>query len=103
MTTAEIGPGEFYPVVGVGPHPEPWPTERYFDLEKLKGIPSYSSVLNNPKRGNFLTSIYAAAGEKVQPPVIINQPSISEFEEYINKMQKSYKTYMNQAGPNYLQ
>lgn len=25
-TPAEIGPGEFFPVVGVGPHPEPWPT-----------------------------------------------------------------------------
>ncbi|MEY3935742.1 MAG: hypothetical protein RI901_1172, partial [Actinomycetota bacterium] len=21
-----IGPGEFFPVVGVGPHPLPWPT-----------------------------------------------------------------------------
>lgn len=38
--------------------------------------------------------MYAAAGEKVQPPTITNQPSISEFEEYINKMEKSYKKYM---------
>jgi tRNA G18 (ribose-2'-O)-methylase SpoU len=29
--TAEIGPGEFFPVVGVGPHAEPWPTEEHFD------------------------------------------------------------------------
>lgn len=30
-----IGPGEFYPVVGVGPHPKPWPKEDYFDPELL--------------------------------------------------------------------
>ena len=34
-TPAEIGPGEFYPVVGVGPHPEPWPTGEQFDTELL--------------------------------------------------------------------
>ena len=32
----EIGPGEFYPVVGVGPHPKPWPTEEHFDPELLE-------------------------------------------------------------------
>ena len=32
---AEIGPGEFYPVVGVGPHPEPWPSDEHFDPELL--------------------------------------------------------------------
>jgi hypothetical protein len=26
MPPAEIGPGEFFPVVGVGPYPKPWPT-----------------------------------------------------------------------------
>ena len=36
MTNAEIGPGEFYPVVGVGPHPKPWPTESHFDRELLE-------------------------------------------------------------------
>ena len=36
MTNAEIGPGEFYPVVGVGPHPKPWPTEKHFDPELLE-------------------------------------------------------------------
>ena len=36
MTNAEIGPGEFYPVVGVGPHPKPWPTESHFDKELLE-------------------------------------------------------------------
>ena len=35
MTSAEIGPGEFYPVVGVGPHPQPWPTGSNFDAELL--------------------------------------------------------------------
>ena len=36
MTNAEIGPGEFYPVVGVGPHPKPWPTEDFYDKELLE-------------------------------------------------------------------
>ena len=35
LPPAEIGPGEFYPVVGVGPHPEPWPTDDHFDPELL--------------------------------------------------------------------
>lgn len=34
-TPAEIGPGEFFPVVGVGPHPEPWPTGEQYDHELL--------------------------------------------------------------------
>ena len=33
---AEIGPGEFYPVVGVGPHPKPWPTGEQYDPELLE-------------------------------------------------------------------
>ncbi|MFM7542176.1 MAG: TrmH family RNA methyltransferase [Actinomycetales bacterium] len=36
MPNAEIGPGEFYPVVGVGPHPKPWPTGDQFDSELLE-------------------------------------------------------------------
>jgi hypothetical protein len=32
----DLGPGEFYPVVGVGPHPRPWPTESHFDPELLE-------------------------------------------------------------------
>ena len=35
LPPAEIGPGEFYPVVGVGPHPRPWPTGEQFDPELL--------------------------------------------------------------------
>lgn len=31
----ELGPGEFYPVVGVGPHPKPWPTGAQYDPELL--------------------------------------------------------------------
>jgi tRNA G18 (ribose-2'-O)-methylase SpoU len=34
-TPGVIGPGEFFPVVGVGPHPEPWPTDSHFDQELL--------------------------------------------------------------------
>ena len=29
------GPGEFYAEVGVGPHPEPWPTGAHYDPELL--------------------------------------------------------------------
>jgi tRNA G18 (ribose-2'-O)-methylase SpoU len=36
MTKPEIGPGEFYPVVGVGPHPKPWPTGDQYDPELLE-------------------------------------------------------------------
>ena len=35
-TPADIGPGEFYPVVGVGPHPKPWPIGEQYDLELLE-------------------------------------------------------------------
>ena len=35
-TPAEIGPGKFYPVVGVGPHPKPWPVGEQFDPELLE-------------------------------------------------------------------
>ena len=34
--TAEIGPGEFFPVVGVGPHSLPWPEGDHFDAELLE-------------------------------------------------------------------
>ena len=33
---SEIGPGEFFPVVGVGPHPLPWPVDDRLDLELLE-------------------------------------------------------------------
>jgi tRNA G18 (ribose-2'-O)-methylase SpoU len=35
MSEAVIGPGEFYPVVGVGPHPQPWPVGDQYDPELL--------------------------------------------------------------------
>jgi len=35
MTKAEIGPGEFFPVIGVGPHPLPLPTGSQYDPELL--------------------------------------------------------------------
>lgn len=35
LTPATIGPGEFFPVVGVGPHPKPWPQGDHFDPELL--------------------------------------------------------------------
>lgn len=36
MVEAEIGPGEFYPVVGVGPHLKPWPEDARLDPELLE-------------------------------------------------------------------
>ena len=33
---AEIGPGEFFPVVGVGPHEKPWPNDPRLDPELLE-------------------------------------------------------------------
>lgn len=35
-TGVPLGPGEFYPQVGVGPHPRPWPTDPRFDPELLE-------------------------------------------------------------------
>ena len=32
----DLGPGEFYPVVGVGPHPKPWPEGDQYDTELLE-------------------------------------------------------------------
>ena len=32
----DLGPGEFYPVVGVGPHPKPWPIGEQYDPELLE-------------------------------------------------------------------
>lgn len=34
--SAEIGPGEFFPVVGVGPHEKPWPEDDRLDPELLE-------------------------------------------------------------------
>jgi tRNA G18 (ribose-2'-O)-methylase SpoU len=36
LPPATIGPGEFFPVVGVGPHPRPWPDGSQFDPELLE-------------------------------------------------------------------
>ena len=33
---SEIGPGDFFPVVGVGPHPLPWPVDDRLDPELLE-------------------------------------------------------------------
>jgi tRNA G18 (ribose-2'-O)-methylase SpoU len=33
---SDIGPGEFYQVIGVGPHPKPWPTDDHFDPQLLE-------------------------------------------------------------------
>jgi tRNA G18 (ribose-2'-O)-methylase SpoU len=32
----DLGPGEFYPVVGVGPHPKPWPEGSQYDPDLLE-------------------------------------------------------------------
>lgn len=68
--------------------------DRYFDHEKLKDIPSYASVLNNPKKSNYMQWIHSATGEKMQPPEKSEPPPIWDYEAYINKMKKSYNKYM---------
>jgi hypothetical protein len=65
--------------------------DRFFDLDKLKSIPSYSSVLNNPKRSNFLQNLMP---DPINPIEVKQQSSIADFESYINKMQKLYNKYM---------
>jgi tRNA G18 (ribose-2'-O)-methylase SpoU len=35
LPPATIGPGEFFPVVGVGPYPQPWPAGEEFDPDLL--------------------------------------------------------------------
>ena len=36
MSESTVGPGEFYQVVGVGPHSKPWPTDVRLDRELLE-------------------------------------------------------------------
>ncbi|MEY4902167.1 MAG: hypothetical protein RLZZ190_894, partial [Actinomycetota bacterium] len=36
MPPATIGPGEFFPVIGVGAHEKPWPTGDQYDPELLE-------------------------------------------------------------------
>ena len=36
LPPATIGPGEFFPVIGVGPYPQPWPQGDEFDPELLQ-------------------------------------------------------------------
>ena len=36
LDRSNLGPGEFYPVVGVDPHPQPWPTGAQYDPELLE-------------------------------------------------------------------
>jgi len=36
MSESTVGPGEFYQVVGVGPHSKPWPTDERLDPELLE-------------------------------------------------------------------
>jgi tRNA G18 (ribose-2'-O)-methylase SpoU len=33
---SNLGPGEFFPVIGVGPHPLPWPEGDHYDTELLE-------------------------------------------------------------------
>ena len=46
LPPASIGPGEFFPVIGVGPHPKPWPNGSQFDPELLE-LGDRRNVLNH--------------------------------------------------------
>ncbi len=50
MSESTVGPGEFYQVVGVGPHSKPWPKDERFDPE----------LLENGDRRNVLESVTEA-------------------------------------------
>ncbi|CAI2381418.1 unnamed protein product [Moneuplotes crassus] len=76
--------------------------DRYFYQEKLKNIPSYASVLNNPKKSNFMQWVYSATGEKILPPEVPEPPKIGDYETYINKMNKSYAKYMKYHQKEYV-
>jgi len=65
-----------------------------FDPEILKNIPSYASVLNNPKQSNLMQWVYATTGERMESPKVPLPPKMSDYENYINKMKKSYNRYM---------
>ena len=54
-TPATIGPGEFFPVVGVGPHEKPWPTGSQYDPE----------LLENGDRRNVLENHEAEKNQRI--------------------------------------
>jgi len=71
-TPATIGPGEFFPVVGVGPHEKPWPTGDQYDPE----------LLENGDRRNVLDhyrywSVAAIVTDKYL--TVIHHPTIADF------------------------
>jgi len=65
--------------------------DRFFDIEKLKSIPSYASVLNNPKRSNFFASFMPNPTDNIP---ITEESSMADYENYINKIQKQFTKYM---------
>jgi len=68
--------------------------DRLFVIENVKNIPCYASVLNNPKKSNFLSALYAATEERPFVPEMPEAANINDFQGYINKIQKSYDKYM---------
>ena len=50
MSESIVGPGEFYQVVGVGPHSKPWPTDNHFDQEGHRPFfPSHTRSFGNQR------------------------------------------------------
>jgi hypothetical protein len=72
LPPAEIGPGEFYPVVGVGPHPKPWPTGDHFDPELLENG-DRRNVLDKLRIGNMISTSVLSC----------EQPMLSMFQACI--------------------
>lgn len=54
--------------------------ENFFDIQRLKTIPSYASVLNNPKRNKFFSTLLA---DPVDPIELKQESSIADYETYI--------------------
>jgi len=57
MSESIVGPGEFYQVVGVGPHSKPWPTDNHFDQALLehgdrRNVPPYTKLTKTDLQPN---------------------------------------------------
>ena len=56
MTEAVIGPGEFYPVVGVGPYSKPWPTDERLDPALLESGDRITEIATGPALRQYVDS-----------------------------------------------
>jgi len=98
LPPAEIGPGEFYPVVGVGPHPKPWPVGEHFDPELLENG-DRRNVLDkyrywkveaivadlNTKRHPLRVAIENGAMVTDKYLTVIHHPTVADFKAWCDE------------------